>query len=48
MARHLYDFATRQKGPTQFLAPWAVARAAWVNLRHRSDRPIEHDALVPA
>ncbi|HZC13982.1 MAG TPA: NAD(P)/FAD-dependent oxidoreductase [Thermoleophilaceae bacterium] len=48
MARHLYDFATRQKGPTQFLAPWAVARAAWVNLRHRSDRPIEHEALAPA
>jgi menaquinone-9 beta-reductase len=48
MARHLYDFASRQKGPSQFLAPWAVARAAWVNLRHRADQSIERQAPVPA
>jgi 2-polyprenyl-6-methoxyphenol hydroxylase-like FAD-dependent oxidoreductase len=39
MARHLYDYASRQSGPLRFLSPAAVARAGWVNLRHR------HDAL---
>lgn len=48
MARHLYDFGSRQRGPSQFLAPWAVARAAWVNARHRHDRPAERNIPLPA
>jgi len=38
-ARHLYDNGSRQIGPLRFLSPPAVARAAWVNARHRHDPP---------
>ena len=34
MARHLYHWGSRQVGPTRFLAPAALARAARVNARH--------------
>jgi glycine/D-amino acid oxidase-like deaminating enzyme len=40
MARHLFDNASRQIGPLRFLAPPALARAAWVNARHRHDPPV--------
>jgi 2-polyprenyl-6-methoxyphenol hydroxylase-like FAD-dependent oxidoreductase len=39
MARHFYDNGSRQIGPLQFLSPPAVARAVWVNARHRHDAP---------
>lgn len=48
MCRHLYDFASRQQGVLEFLAPWAVARAAWVNARHGRGRPVQRDTPVPA
>jgi flavin-dependent dehydrogenase len=34
MARHLNRFGARIDGPSRFLAPTAIMRAAWVNLRH--------------
>jgi flavin-dependent dehydrogenase len=40
MARHLNRFGGRLDGPRQFLAPSALARAAWVNLR-RSRGPAD-------
>jgi methylmalonyl-CoA mutase cobalamin-binding subunit len=33
-ADHLRAFGTRCISPGQFLSPKALARAAWVNLRH--------------
>lgn len=37
MARHLYDYGSRQIGPLRFVSPAALAQAARVNLRHRQD-----------
>jgi 2-polyprenyl-6-methoxyphenol hydroxylase-like FAD-dependent oxidoreductase len=48
MARHLYDFGSRQIGPLRFLSPPAVAHAAWVNLRHRHEPLTGQDAAVAA
>lgn len=39
IACHMHDFGTRQIGPAQFLSPRAVARAAYVNARHRRQSP---------
>ncbi|MFB6619642.1 NAD(P)/FAD-dependent oxidoreductase [Streptomyces sp. NPDC056367] len=36
MARHMYMFAARLIGPLRFLNPAALAKAAAVNIRHRS------------
>ncbi|WMX43626.1 hypothetical protein RGF97_00315 [Streptomyces roseicoloratus] len=36
MARHMFLFASRLIGPMRFLSPLALARAAAVNIRHRS------------
>jgi 2-polyprenyl-6-methoxyphenol hydroxylase-like FAD-dependent oxidoreductase len=35
MSEHLFDFLERRVGPSKFLAPTALARAAQINLRHR-------------
>jgi hypothetical protein len=34
-AAHVHAFGTRSIGPARFLAPPALARAAWVNARTR-------------
>jgi flavin-dependent dehydrogenase len=44
-ARHVYDNASRQIGPVRFLSPSALARAAWVNARHRHDAPARRAAV---
>jgi menaquinone-9 beta-reductase len=39
MSRHLHAFGARLIGPMGFLAPGALLRAAWVNLRSRGGAP---------
>ncbi len=46
MARHLYDYGSRQIGPLRFLSPPALAQAASVNLRHRQAAPERRPQLV--
>jgi hypothetical protein len=48
MARHVYGFASRQFGPVRFLSPAAIARAASVSLRRRSDAAVRPDSAVAA
>jgi flavin-dependent dehydrogenase len=48
MARHLYDYGSRQIGPLRFISPPALAQAARVNLRHRQNRQVQHGAELVA
>jgi 2-polyprenyl-6-methoxyphenol hydroxylase-like FAD-dependent oxidoreductase len=49
MARHVYDYASRQISVPRFLSPAALARAAWVNVRHdRQDSLVGHDTALAA
>jgi hypothetical protein len=47
-AHHFATFGGRQMGVRQFLAPAAVARAAWVNLSHRGLRGSDRPMVAPA
>jgi 2-polyprenyl-6-methoxyphenol hydroxylase-like FAD-dependent oxidoreductase len=47
-AHHFATFGGRQMGVRQFLAPSAVARAAWVNLTHRGVPSSERPMVAPA
>ncbi|MFE4634923.1 NAD(P)/FAD-dependent oxidoreductase [Streptomyces sp. NPDC056773] len=35
MARHMHRFGSRLIGPVRFLSPAVLAKASWINLRHR-------------
>jgi menaquinone-9 beta-reductase len=49
MARHMFGHASRQISVQRFLSPAALARAAWVNLRHdRQDALVGNDAALAA
>jgi flavin-dependent dehydrogenase len=48
IARHLYDYGSRQIGPLRYLSPAAVAHATWVNARHRYGPPARPDTAVAA
>lgn len=39
MARHMHRFASRLIGPSRFLNPAALARAAAINIKHRAAKP---------